>query len=135
MQWNGELHAGFSSVEPWLPISDDFARANVAAQSDDPRSILTLYRRLFALRADSPALVSGRLDFVAQQPPLLAYRRTCDDDRLCVVLNLHGEPQTFHLDGGGQGRIVLSTYLDRDEEPVEGTIDLRAGEGVIVALE
>jgi hypothetical protein len=32
---------------------------NVAAQRDDPSSILTLHRRLLALRRDSPVLCAG----------------------------------------------------------------------------
>jgi hypothetical protein len=34
----------------------------------------------------------------------------------------------------GGGRIILCTHLDRIDEPVAGTLDLRPDEGVIVAL-
>jgi alpha-glucosidase len=33
MQWEANDHAGFSEVEPWLPVSDDFRTRNVAASA------------------------------------------------------------------------------------------------------
>ena len=41
MQWSDEHHAGFSTVEPWLPVGVDRATANVATQSHDAGSLLT----------------------------------------------------------------------------------------------
>jgi len=51
MQWSNEPQAGFSTVEPWLPVGLDRDVANVASQSRDAGSLLTLYRRLLELRA------------------------------------------------------------------------------------
>ena len=42
MQWDGAPHAGFSTAEPWLPLSPDAATRNVEALRDDPASMLTL---------------------------------------------------------------------------------------------
>jgi alpha-glucosidase len=134
MQWNGEQHAGFSAIEPWLPISDDFRTANVAAQSEDSRSLLTLYRRLFALRREHPTLVRGRYESLATPDPVLAYRRIADDHQLVIVLNLQGEPQQFESDELKGGRLLLSSYLDREEEEIQGRVDLRASEGVVIAV-
>ena len=47
--------------EPWLPFAPDHARVNVAAQRDDPGSLLSLYRRLLALRRSEPDLRDRRL--------------------------------------------------------------------------
>jgi alpha-glucosidase len=61
MQWDASPNAGFcpAGVEPWLPVSADYETRNVAARSADPTSMLTLYRRLLALRRSSPALCGG----------------------------------------------------------------------------
>ena len=32
MQWSAAPQAGFSTAEPWLPLAEDFAQVNVAAQ-------------------------------------------------------------------------------------------------------
>jgi alpha-glucosidase len=67
---------------------------------------------------------------------VLAYIRSYADRRWLVVLNLGPQPQ--RLDARRveiQGRIVLSTHLDRAGEVMCGIIPLRADEGVIVRLE
>ena len=51
MPWDGSPGGGFSGpgVAPWLPMGEHGA-VNVAAQRDDPGSVLSLCRRLLALR-------------------------------------------------------------------------------------
>ncbi|HET7685646.1 MAG TPA: alpha-amylase family glycosyl hydrolase, partial [Candidatus Limnocylindria bacterium] len=58
MQWDASPHAGFTDAgaTPWLPVAPDFERVNVAVQAADPRSLLSLTRRLIALRRGHPAL-------------------------------------------------------------------------------
>ncbi len=82
MQWSNEPQAGFSNVEPWLPVGLDRDVANVASQSRDAGSLLTLYRRLLELRAAEPVLQDGVQEPLAAGPALVAYRRT---QRLAAV--------------------------------------------------
>jgi alpha-glucosidase len=49
MPWNGEPKGGFTSGEPWLPMGEH-RRRNVAAQREDPGSVLNLTRELIALK-------------------------------------------------------------------------------------
>ncbi len=49
MQWDATAHGGFTTGTPWLPLVDPVAR-NVAAQRDDPGSLLSLYRELLTRR-------------------------------------------------------------------------------------
>lgn len=134
MQWNAEQHAGFSEVEPWLPIADDFTTANVAAQSEQEHSLLNLYRRLIQLRQSRPALLCGQHDFVDTEAPLITYRRSDENDRLLVVLNLSGDPQSLEREDLQQGTILLSTFLNREGEPVEGKVEIGANEGLVILL-
>jgi alpha-glucosidase len=59
MQWDGTRNAGFTEGEPWLPIANDATEVNVAAQREDPGSMLTFFRRLTGLRRELPALNVG----------------------------------------------------------------------------
>ena len=59
MQWTGAPGAGFSAATPWHAVNPDYARCNVATESADDASLLSLYRRLIRLNADSPALRRG----------------------------------------------------------------------------
>ena len=58
MRWDGTPSAGFTPGEPWLPIGE-VGSVNVADQRGDARSMLSLYRRLLALRREEPALAVG----------------------------------------------------------------------------
>jgi len=52
MQWNATSTGGFTTGTPWLAPVDP-AERNVAAQREDPDSLLSLYRDLLAWRRDT----------------------------------------------------------------------------------
>ena len=60
--------------------------------------------------------------------------RERDGHRFLVVLNLGHRPQAF-TSTNIEGRLALSTHLDRDDEKVAGALELRGEEGVIVGLD
>jgi alpha-glucosidase len=133
MQWSARPHAGFSMAKPWLPLADDFARENVVNLDAVPDSILNLYKALIALRKKLPQLVTGAYQPVAAQGDILLYRRDGDGGAVVIALNLGAEPASIASSSIGFGReILLSTMLDRQGEPVQGTLDLRGNEGVIL---
>jgi alpha-glucosidase len=136
MQWNAEEHAGFTQGKPWLPIADDYRDINVAAQLNEPASILALYRRLIELRRTEPALSIGEF---APLPPmdddLIAYVRKAQERRLLIVLNLGASARVFNLsDLECRTSLLLSTYLDRYREEPGAKLELRGDEGVIIEL-
>jgi alpha-glucosidase len=106
---------------------------NVAAQRDDPGSMLTLHRRLLALRHDSPALSVGTYEAVQADGDVLAYLRTGDDGRWLVALNFG--PVAGRLDLAVRGRVELATTPDRDGDRVEGGLALAGDEGMVVRLD
>jgi alpha-glucosidase len=133
MQWSAGRYAGFSMAPPWLPLAGDFARENVASLEADASSILHLYKALIALRKKLPQLVTGAYEPVAAQGDVLLYRRRGGDGVVIVALNLGAEPVTVTSSAiGFSNEILLSTFLDRQGEQVEGMLELRANEGVIV---
>ena len=55
--WEEDLPAyGFTTGEPWLPIPDEYAALNAAAQLEDTGSTLSLYRRALELRRLHPGI-------------------------------------------------------------------------------
>lgn len=135
MQWSNEAHAGFSAVEPWLPVGVDRDVANVESQSRDAGSLLTLYRRLLELRTRDPVLRAGMHEPIAAGPELVAYRRRSGERRLVVLLNFVRETVRHDLKGDAPGHVLLSTHLDREGERTEGQVELRADEGLLIALD
>jgi alpha-glucosidase len=132
VQWSAEPHAGFSSTTPWLPLAADYVTHNVAAQQGDPGSMLSLHRRLIALRRELPALSVGAYTHVHTDDDLLVYERAAEGQRVQVALNLSHSPRQLEWPAP-RGRILVSTHLDRDEE-VGDRLDLRADEGVVVVV-
>ena len=133
MQWDGGPHAGFSTETPWLPLADDYPRANVAGQRGDPRSMLTLHRSLIALRRTTPALAVGTYRSIHTDDDLLVYEREANGEHRRVALNLSSTLREVAW-SGPHARILLSTHLDRSDERVAGRIELRADEGVVLKV-
>ena len=133
MQWDATPYAGFSTSTPWLPLADDFRHENVANLDADAASILSLYRALIGLRKKLPPLVSGDYVPIAAEGDLLLYRRESGETTVVIALNLGAEPVSIKSDAAGlSGEILLSTFLDRQGEKIQGALDLRGDEGVMI---
>jgi alpha-glucosidase len=133
MQWDATEYAGFSSVPPWLPLPGDAAHENVVNLAADGRSILSLYKALVNLRKERPQLAAGSYVPVVAEGDLLLYRREADGAAIMVALNLGAEPVSLSSDAIGlDGAILLSTHMDRDAERINGSLDLRGNEGVVI---
>ena len=134
MQWEPGPAAGFTqNARPWLPLADDVDERNVVRMRDDAGSILTLHRRLLQLRASERALAVGGYAPLELAGDVIAYVRKDEQSRFLVALNLSHDAEYFPLHALS-GHVVLSTCLDREGEPVEGVLQLRKNEGVVVRL-
>lgn len=135
MQWDTGPHAGFTAGTPWLPVADDYHEHNVAVEREDPTSILTLYRRLIALRRAEPALRVGSYAPVTLSDNVLGYLRRAGESGFLILLNLGPQPQALDLaDLGVRGEVALSTHLDRRGEALGPRCELRAHEGVVARV-
>ena len=123
MQWDASAHGGFSTVETWLPLAEDYRTVNVEAEQADPHSMLTLYKHVIELRRSDEALTLG--DYLAIDTPkgVFAYVR---GGKYTIALNFTDEIQ--HLNFGGE--ILISTHGDRRGPVI--TLELRPNEGVIL---
>mgnify|MGYP005842567841 CR=1 FL=1 len=89
MQWTGERYVGFSECGVWQAPNRNAAEFNVAGQTDDPQSLLRLYRDLIHLRRAHPALLTGEYALVeSSNTGVYAFLRTAPDETVLVVLNL-----------------------------------------------
>jgi len=145
MQWDDTPNAGFTpaSVQPWLPVADDYAAVNVAAEREDADSMLALVRRLIELRRSSPALTVGTqqtLDTGEGHEDVIAYVRESGDERVLVVLNVGPDTtrQTLDLSAAASstsGALLRATHIGR----IDGALDLahlvlEADEGLVARL-
>ena len=96
MQWDASANAGFSTATPWLPVHDDYAQVNVEAESADPDSPLSWYRKLAALRNEREELVAGSYEeLMSADEQVYAFRRQGEGSAAVVLANLSGEEATY----------------------------------------
>jgi alpha-glucosidase len=110
MQWTAGPQAGFSTnPHTWLPIPASYTTVNVAVESKEPDSMLQWYKRLIALRRDSPALHDGSETMLdAGNAHVLSYMRGSGKGAVVVAMNFTGEPETVSLPVAG-GVVTLAT--------------------------
>ena len=88
MAWDTTPRAGFSRVEPWLPVDPRHRARAVAAQERSTTSCLHAARTLLAWRRQQPALIEGDLSLVPESGEMLSWIRTCPDQSLFAAFNL-----------------------------------------------
>ena len=99
--WTAGAGHGWASADPWLPWPPHAATRNAAALRADPDGILHLYRRLIALRHNTPGLRDGDLALLDAPPDVLAYRR----GSLTVLANFADAPARVPY----RGRVLLAS--------------------------
>lgn len=131
MQWDNTANGGFTTGTPWLKVNANYPSVNVAAQEQDPNSILHYFRKTIALRKNTPALIYGDWKLVdAENPDVFAYVRSLDGKKVLVMLNFKAKKANVKIDADwSKGKIVLGNYPDPS---LSGS--LRPYEAVVVAL-
>lgn len=114
--------AGFSAVEPWLPLDPRHVALSVDRQEYDPSSMLHATRRLVAFRKAHPALMLGEMTLTDRNDDLLAFERVHDGERLVCVFNLGHEPVAWTPPEGHQ--VLEAVNLDASQS---GTLPPMAG--------
>lgn len=133
MLWDAHPQAGFTAGTPWLPLVDDWQRYTVLAQSTNAQSVLSLYRRLLAVRRQYPALHAGAITDVTSDNGVLSYiRGDADEPRVQILLNMTAAAASTAC---GKGRVLLNSFLDEIHWDVGGSLALRADEAVVILLE
>ena len=138
MLWVNAPNAGFTAPDatPWLPIESEWPTKNAAVQRGDSKSMLTLYRKLLALRRQHDTLHAGAIADVSAEGGVLRYRRVALPDGestdFQVLLNLGTAIATVRC---APGTVVLTTLLDGAGAHVDGEVTIEAGEGLLIALD
>ncbi len=107
MQWSSDRNAGFSEANPqklYLPVILDpeyhYEAVNVEIQSWNTSSLLWWIKRLLNKRKQYKSLSRGDMKFIASEnPKILAFTRTYQDETMLIVVNLsrYTQPVELHL--------------------------------------
>jgi alpha-glucosidase len=123
LPWEADAPSyGFGTEgEPWLPQPEDWDRYAADRQSDDPESMLSLYREALRLRRTEPGFGDGPMRWLETERDVLAFGRT---DGLVCVVNLSDAPAVLPPH---ERLLLASGPLDTDGRlPADTAVWLRA---------
>jgi alpha-glucosidase len=131
MCWDRSALAGFTTGVPWLPLGEDHAQINVAAEREENGSILNLYGKLIALRKAHPSLISGTLHDIHAVQNVLRFRISGAEE-LEIILNMAYDEVTIRT---SRAVVLASTHMDRADQTLTEMSFLRPAEGLLLLLE
>ena len=114
VQWSAEKNAGFTTGSPWFNVNPNYTRVNVAAQEEDPDSLLNFYRALLAYRKREPLVLWG--DYKEHFPKdrnFYVYERSHEGRKLLVICYFGSRPRAFTAPAGmalSRGKLVFANY-------------------------
>ena len=125
MLWSADRNAGFSRANPqtlYLPITIDpeyhYEAVNVDIQQNNPHSLFWWMKRLIDLRKRYRAFGCGAMEPVAcENRKILAFVRSCEEERILVVANLSRFVELAELDLSAHKGMALVEMFGRYEFP------------------
>ncbi|MDT2795742.1 alpha-glucosidase [Enterococcus cecorum] len=133
VQWNNHAFAGFSTVEPWIAVNDNYEKINVEQALADPDSIFYTYQKLIALRKANPIMIWGDFELVDTQEEVFAYLRKYQGETWLVVTNFSNEAHDFKYDNVKAKEIVIENMPVQLSECLDLT--LKPWQAFVVKLE
>ena len=96
MPWDADAaNLGFTKGTPWLPLSPEHRALAVNKQDSEVESALNFTRRFLAYRRTCAPLKWGEIAFREVPPPLLAFERVFENERVLCVFNMSAEMHAF----------------------------------------
>ncbi|NVO56341.1 DUF3459 domain-containing protein [Rhodobacteraceae bacterium B1Z28] len=123
--------SGFSTGDPWLPVSAAQAECATDRLEADPQSMLHHYRRAIALRHAHSALASGAQTDMAQNGSVLSFLREDASEQVFCSFNLGTDTAEVKLSGGNW----RSIGLDLGAVEGAGSVMLNASQFCLMARE
>ncbi|KAK6198505.1 alpha-glucosidase maltase [Scheffersomyces amazonensis] len=132
VQWNDSPYGGFSTVEPWTRVNDNYKTINVASQVEESNSVLNFWKRSLKLRKQfKDLLIYGSfkiLDYDNQKVfTYVKYNSQFDSTsaNAYVVMNFSTDSIKFEKLIEGDFQLVHSNVDNLTEEiltPYEGRV-------------
>jgi oligo-1,6-glucosidase len=114
MQWTSEPYAGFSVVDPFMPVNPNYKRINVERNLKNQNSLFHHYQKLIHLRQKSDyhdIITFG--DYMMLDPEddkLYTYIRTYQDQTLLVINSFSTKKVIYDLSAYEIKSVLISNY-------------------------
>ena len=116
VQWSDAPNAGFTTGTPWFAVNENYPQINVAAQENDPDSLLNFYREALRLRHELPVVRYGTFrQYYPLSNKLFVYERRAKRERLLVICSYSVNPVKFKAPRGydlQKGQLLLQSHTD-----------------------
>lgn len=92
MQWNEQVHSGFTKGTPWIEVNPRYKEINVDAALEDKESIFYHYKHLISLRKKLDVITIGDFNLIFKDhPKIFAYERRSENEKVVVLCNFSSE--------------------------------------------
>ena len=116
VQWSNEENAGFTTGKPWFYVNENYVDVNVAAQEEDPDSVLNFYRKAIALRKELTCVKDGSYtEYGKCSSSLYTYSREDEKQKILVVCSFTENEVSFKAPKGfelSSAELILQNYSD-----------------------
>lgn len=109
IQWDDSINAGFSEVEPWINVNQNYKEINVNSQINDDDSILNFYRMLIDFRINNNTIINGDYkQILIDDERIFAYERTLNNEKIAVYCNFSKEEVTLNVEDNRKSIISVA---------------------------
>lgn len=136
MQWNSEKYSGFSNVQPWIGVNENYLHINVENALADRHSIFYFYQELIKLRREMDIIKYGTFELLLKENnEVFAFLRKFEEEKLLIVCNFYGNRLKVALPDNlleGNWQVLIANY---DDYPVfNKCINLRPYEAIVYQI-
>lgn len=114
MQWNSNLFAGFSCVDPWIELNPNYSKINVENDMNSDFSIHDYYKKLIKYRKGNEIVRDGDFKEIGlEDSDIFSYTRTYKGKTLLVLGSFSDKKVCYNVPNNLQKfkrELVISNY-------------------------
>lgn len=136
MQWNSNLFAGFSCVDPWIELNTNYSKINVENDMNSDFSIHDYYKKLIKYRKGNEIVRDGDFKEIGlEDSDIFCYTRTYKGKTLLVLGSFSDKKVCYNVPNNLQKfkrELVISNYDGNIEQNKDAsTLYLRPYEALV----
>lgn len=136
MQWNSNLFAGFSCVDPWIELNPNYSKINVENDMNSDFSIHDYYKKLIKYRKGNEIVRDGDFKEIGlEDSDIFSYTRTYKGKTLLVLGSFSDKKVCYNMPNNLQKfkrELVISNYNGNIEQNKDAsTLYLRPYEALV----
>lgn len=118
MQWSDAEFAGFSNVQPWLPVNPNYKEVNVEKEEGEAESILNFYKELLKVRKKYDVFTDGTFTLLdPASDNTFIYMRDNGGEHVLIMCNFTDKKVSVDIPTKfTDAELLISNYNDIKED-------------------